>query len=37
VDEIDWNFNNGINFYGDGEIWESIKLKQPNLKANKLK
>jgi len=37
VNEIDWNLNNVVNFYGDDKIWESIKLKQPSLKAKRLK
>jgi len=37
VDEIDWNLNDEVNFYGDDKIWESIKLKQPNIKAKRVK
>jgi len=37
VDEIDWNLKNGVNFVGDDKIWKRIKLKQPNIKAKRLK
>jgi len=37
VDKIDWNLNDGVNFCGDDEIWKSIKLKQPKLKAKRIK